>query len=582
MGKGPNRGMTKANKNSISGQETVNQPQLPLGHAERDLLGLGIAISAILLFIATGGAVMPDVLRSFWNGEMNSSNLLVSAMLLNIALVIFSWRRYRQLREEIAIRKAAELQARELSETDPLTGCLNRRSMNDAVKRLRYDANEMGQAIAYVMLDLDNFKQINDIHGHLAGDAVLIEFCNRMRNLLPRNVEFARLGGDEFAFTIVYDPSHSERVEDVIIRIYEAMSRPVEVDQQLLKVMLSIGMASDYDEHGFNPILADPNILMQRADIAMYHAKKHGKNRFFWFEESMENELRFRNELETAIRRGLTKGEFVPFYEQQIDIETDEIVGFEMLARWESPQLGLVSPDIFIPVAEEIGVISELSEQLMEQAFADAKEWAPSITLSINISPVQMRDPWFAQKLLKLLVKAQFPPQRLDVEITESCLHDNVSAVRSMIASLRNQGVRVSLDDFGTGYSSLEQLRSLPFDRLKIDRSFISELSSSSNGNTRIVDAIISLGRGLDMPITAEGIEDKDSLIALKKMGNFKGQGYFYGRPEPAEKVRERLCEHNLLRSNTSHQSPMSKTPDKSAPQPDRDNPHDFLRRARG
>ncbi|MEO1731360.1 MAG: EAL domain-containing protein [Pseudomonadota bacterium] len=557
------------------------QSQERLGDAERDLLGLGIAITAILLFVATGGTVLPEVMRAYWNEEAAPSHLLVNALLLNIALVIFSWRRYRQLREEIVVRQAAERKARELSETDPLTGCLNRRSMAKAANVLREEASEMGQAIAYVMMDLDNFKQINDMHGHLAGDAVLIGFADRMRNVLPKSARFARLGGDEFAFTIAYDPAHPERIEDLVIRIYEQMSRPIETERNPIKVMLSIGMATDYDRDGFDPMLKDADGLMQRADIAIYHAKKQGKNRFFWFEPSMENELRFRNELESGIRRGLENGEFLPYYEQQIDIESGDIVGFEMLARWQSPQLGLVSPEIFIPVAEEMGVIADLSDQLMQRAFADANEWADAITLSINISPVQLRDPWFAQKLLKLLVQANFKPQRLDIEITESCLHENVGLVRSMITSLRNQGVRISLDDFGTGYSSLEQLRSLPFDRLKIDRSFVSELSSP-DGHSRIVDAIVSLGRGLDMPITAEGIEDEEILGALKKMGKLKGQGYLYGRPEPADEVRARLKEKGLLNETRPDVSKMEKARSQSARNAERRDPNEFLRRARG
>ncbi len=254
----------------------------------------------------------------------------------------------------------------------------------------------------------------------------------------------------------------------------------------------------------------------------------------------MESELRFRNQLETGIRRGLAHGEFVPYYEQQVDLDSGELVGFEMLARWRSPQLGLISPDIFVPIAEEIGLINEMSERLMEQAFADAREWDDSLTLSINISPVQLRDPWFAQRLLKKLVEAGFPPQRLEIEITESCLHENIGLVRSMIMSLRNQGVQISLDDFGTGYSSFEQLRTLPFDRIKIDRSFVSELREPG-GRSRIVEAIVSLGRGLDLPLTAEGVEDEEILKALKAMGRLKAQGYFYGQPEDAEAVRARL-----------------------------------------
>lgn len=240
------------------------------------------------------------------------------------------------------------------------------------------------------------------------------------------------------------------------------------------------------------------------------------------------------------------KGEFVPHYEQQVDISTGRLMGFEMLARWNSPRLGMVSPEIFIPVAEEIGVIAELSEGLMRQAFRDARDWDPSLTISVNISPVQLRDPWFSQKILKLLLECNFPPQRLDIEITESCLHENVGVVRSMITSLKNQGVKISLDDFGTGYSSLAQLRSLPFDRIKIDRSFVSELKEA-DANSQIVSAIIALGAGLDMPITAEGIEDSTILETLKTMGEMKGQGYLYGRPESAADVRKRLEKDGML-----------------------------------
>jgi EAL domain-containing protein (putative c-di-GMP-specific phosphodiesterase class I) len=260
----------------------------------------------------------------------------------------------------------------------------------------------------------------------------------------------------------------------------------------------------------------------------------------------MESELRFRAELETGIRRGITAGEFVPYYEQQIDLETGELVGFEMLARWNSPQFGLVSPDVFIPIAEELDVIGELSETLIRQALQDAKEWNDKLTLSVNISPVQLRDPWFAQKLLRMLVDGGFPPQRFEVEITESCLHENIGAVRTIITSLKNQGIRISLDDFGTGYSSLSQLRSLPFDRLKIDRSFVNELSGEAMGSD-LVEAIISLGRGLSMPVTAEGVESAAILAALRQMGQIKGQGYLYGKPEDAAATRERLAGLKLL-----------------------------------
>lgn len=514
--------------------------------ADRDLVALGIATAAIILFVATGSSVLPRAIDSVFFGAQAPDHLLVNALLLNVVLIIFGWRRYRELQQEIGERRRAEELARELAETDPLTQCLNRRSMSTATDNLRARANAKGLAIAYCMIDLDNFKQINDMHGHATGDKVLVHLSSRIRELLPTEASLARLGGDEFAFITSYDPVNRDRVDDLVIRLYESLATPIEVDGTTVKATVSIGISTDHDANGFNPQSADSDALMQRADIAMYTAKRQGKNRFFWFEPTMENELRFRNDLETGIRNGLIAGEFVPYYEQQIDLETGELVGFEMLARWRSPTMGVVSPDIFIPIAEEIGLITEMSDHLMNQAFVDASEWDDSLTLSINISPLQMRDPWFAQKLLKLLVKHNFPAQRLELEITESCLHDNIDMVRTIIKSLRNQGVRISLDDFGTGYSSLEQLRTLPFDRLKIDRTFVSELKNEQ-ANSRIIDAIVSLGRGLDLPITAEGIEDEDILTALKKLGKLKGQGYFYGKPETAQEVRQRLTVSGLL-----------------------------------
>jgi diguanylate cyclase (GGDEF)-like protein len=424
--------------------------------------------------------------------------------------------------------------------------------MTQATEDLHRRVSARGMALAYCMIDLDNFKQINDMHGHAMGDATLIEFARRIRSELPRDARLARLGGDEFAFVTPYDPAQSERIDDLVLRIFQAMSLPFDTGGMSLDATISIGVASDHDDAGERLQGAISDTLMMRSDIAMYHAKKHGKNRYFWFEPTMENELRFRNELETGIRLGLERREFVPYYEQQVDIDTGDLVGFEMLARWQSPQLGIVSPEIFIPIAEEMGLIGELSGQLMNRAFVDALEWDDALTLSINISPLQLRDPWFAQKLLKMLVQHGFPPSRLEIEITESCLHENIQLVNSMIVSLRNQGVRVSLDDFGTGYSSLTQLRTLPFDRLKIDRSFISELRRSEP-DSKIVNAIVSLGRGLQMPITVEGIEDEAILEALRKMGKLKGQGYFYGKPETAQQVRERLNLLGLLGSRAQN-----------------------------
>ena len=505
---------------------------------KRDWVAGGLACIAICLFVALAASVIPTTIRA-WQGHSGSPDaVLANALILNVALILLGWQRFKSLNEELDSRRKFEEEAWRLAAHDDLTGCLNRRSFSEELAAMLDEAHSTGRAVGVIAVDLDNFKQVNDINGHAAGDVVLSETAHRIRSLLPDNALIARLGGDEFVCAMPYHGDHPEKIELLATRVAEQVSRPVPFGETMLDVTLSLGISSSVD-------IADKDIenpaqkMMHKADIAMYHAKKQGKNRYYWFEASMENELKFRSDLESGIRRGIANGEFIPYYEQQIDLDSGEIVGFEMLARWDSPEMGLIPPDIFIPIAEEIGVIAELSESLIEQAFVDARAWSPELTLSVNISPVQMRDPWFAQRILKLLVKHRFPPDRLDIEITETCLHENIGMVRTMITSLRNQGVRVSLDDFGTGYASLSQLRTLPFDRLKIDRSFISEIGST--GHNKLIEAIVSIGDGLKIPITAEGIENDDILGALKKWGQMKGQGYHYGRPEPASLVLERL-----------------------------------------
>jgi len=516
-----------------------------LGKAERDLVALGIAVAALILFVGTGGTVMPQIVRSWIGTGAAPDTLLTNAVLLNIALLIFGWRRYADLQREVAERRKAEMRARQLAETDPLTGCLNRRSGGPAIDALCRSARSNHRDVAVLMLDLDNFKQINDLNGHKMGDAVLMEIARRVRETMPENSVIARIGGDEFICALSFEAPRSECIDQCAENLIEQISRPVFDGELRVEATVSIGIARSSDDSGADHPF-DSDALIHRADIAMYQAKKRGRNRYVWFEAPMEDELRFRNELETGIRRGIARGEFIPYYEQQIDLVSGELVGFEMLARWQSPQFGLVSPETFIPIAEDIDMISELSESLIGQALVDAREWDPKLTLSVNISPVQLRDPWFAQKILRLLADSGFPPGRLEIEITESCLHEDMATVRATVTSLKNQGIRISLDDFGTGYSSLSHLRSLPFDRLKIDRSFVTELASEGASNS-LVKAIISLGRGLALPVTAEGVENPDVLKALLGMGELKGQGFLYGKPEDATATRERLAQMHLL-----------------------------------
>ena len=520
------------------------------------------------MFVGTGGQVVPKVIRSLAGIGLGPDKIMVNALLLNIALIIFGWRRYRQLLEEVEERRKAEEQARILAGSDSLTGYLNRRSMHDCTGRLIAEAAAQGQVVALMMLDLDKFKQINDFSGHSAGDKVLVECAERIAALLPENALLARLGGDEFACAVTFEKKRPEIIDQIASAIVEAVSEPIAINGSSVCVTASLGIArSDLclDDGHAN----QTHTLFHMADIAMYHAKRQGRNCYFWFEMAMEEEVRFRGRIETGIRRGIPLGEFVPYYEQQVDLQSGEITGFEMLARWNSPELGLVYPEVFIPIAEQIGVIGDLSTSVIAQALEDAKDWDPRLTLSVNISPLQLQDPWFAQKLLKLLVESHFPPQRLEIEITESCLHENLGAVQTLFGSLRNQGIRVSLDDLGTGYSSLAQLRDLPFDRIKIDRTFVSNLAHDQ-GSAAIVDSLTQLGERLGLPITAEGVESGEVLKKLRDYGQIKAQGYFYGKPQPAATTRELLAKRGLLKPEApvSRDAPDGTSTDNPASEP--------------
>lgn len=510
----------------------------------RDFVAGGIMAAAILMFVGTAGSVLPDLVGRLYGSSVSPDNIAVTALILNIALIIFGWRRYSELHDEIAHHKNAEEQAKTLAVTDPLTGCLNRRALSEASASLIAQAARRDMTVAYLMLDLDNFKNINDIHGHDAGDKVLVEVARRLRATMPPNSHVARLGGDEFACTFIFDADFPETVqrvaEDMIEQVGQPIVGPASNGVAELTVTASIGIArADQCENSLD-------VLMRRADIAMYASKKHGRNRYCWFDPRMESEVQFRNKIESGMRLGISRGEFVPYYEQQIDLHTGTLIGFEVLARWNSPDLGQVSPDVFIPIAEDTGMIGDLSACVIRQAMEDARGWDQSLTISVNISPVQLRDPWLAQKIVKLLVETGFPASRLEIEITESCLFENMGLAQSIIGSLKNQGVRVALDDFGTGYSSLAHLRALPFDRIKIDRSFVTSMNESKESRA-IVQTIALLGESMGLPITAEGIEDGDLIAHLTEIGCAKGQGFHFGQPLSVEQARRLLAERNLL-----------------------------------
>jgi diguanylate cyclase (GGDEF)-like protein len=518
-------------------------PEEPSPIQPKNSIASYFAISAALaMFVFIGGSVATQMVRQYVSQDAATDQAMVSALLLNIALILLIWRRTTALSDEVDVYRQAEVRAKHLAITDPLTNLFNRRAIKEKTAELTTRASRRGKSAAFLMIDLDGFKKINDLYGHDSGDQLLREVADRMRDTVPPSSVLARLGGDEFGICMVFEPEFPETVDRVAEDLIEALARPITIGDTDHSITASIGISRP--EIDCDSI----DMLIRRADIALYSAKKNGRNGFCWFENGMEVELRTRNSLEADIRAAIPNDEFVPYFEQQIDLQTGELAGFEMLARWVSPVRGLIPPDEFIPVAEDTGMIGDLSLSIIRKAMLEAKSWDPALTISVNISPVQLKDPWLAQKIVKLLVETGFPANRLEVEITESSLFKNLSLAQSIVGSLKNQGIQIALDDFGTGYSSLAHLRALPFDRIKIDRSFVSTMLENPE-SAAIVNAIAGLGSSLAVPITAEGIEDQALVDKLRELGCTKGQGWYYGQPLSIEAARKMLAEKNMLLS---------------------------------
>lgn len=510
--------------------------------AQKDIFTGAVVIAAIIMFVGTGTSALTSTIEMIIGVGGGSDRMLTIALILNVALILFGWRRYNDLSREVEDRKAAEERARTLALRDPLTGFHNRRSMAENGAEMLSKAIRRDKALAMLMLDLDHFKNVNDMHGHAVGDALLRAVAAEIAKLMPPNSLSARLGGDEFACTFVFDLANRDMVDRVAEAIVTRLAQPFDADGIFTHISVSLGIAHSA------PDCDSIDALMRRADIAMYAAKHQGRNRTAWFDTSMEHALQQRNETEAGMRNGIPRGEFVPYFEQQIDLTTGRLGGFEMLARWDHPTRGIILPDNFISIAEETGMIADLSISVMRQALLEAKEWDPSLLVSVNISPAQLKDPWLAQKIVKLLVETGYPANRLEIEITETSLFENLALAQSIVGSLKNQGIRLALDDFGTGYSSLAHLRALPFDRIKIDKSFVTSILDNAE-SAAIVNAITRLGDSLGLSVTAEGIEDAAIEERLRQLGCHKGQGWHFGKPTSIGQTRKLLAERNLLPS---------------------------------
>ncbi|MCB5174145.1 putative bifunctional diguanylate cyclase/phosphodiesterase [Microvirga lenta] len=412
---------------------------------------------------------------------------------------------------------------------DALTDLPNRVLFREKLEVALQAFRQQGRDFAVLCLDLDRFKNVNDALGHEVGDYLLKVVADRLRGCLGTGDIAARLGGDEFA--ILQQPIESmESCAAQASRIVEELSAPYVIDGHEIVIGTSIGIAA-----AGNGIVT-PDQLLKHADLALYEAKSQGRGTFRYFEPEMEVRLHARRILEVDLRRALAHDEFELFYQPQINIETEEISGFEALLRWHHPLRGMISPAEFIPIAEDIGLISPLGEWVLNQACAEASKWPRDMKVAVNLSPLQFRSRSLVQSVSGALARTGLSPDRLELEITESSLLQENEATLAVLYQLRRLGVRIAMDDFGTGYSSVGYLRGFPFDKIKIDQSFVRDIPSQADSFV-IVQSIASLGAGLRMSTVAEGVETEDQFRQIRAAGCTEAQGYYFGRPKPAREL---------------------------------------------
>ncbi|MHA6720275.1 putative bifunctional diguanylate cyclase/phosphodiesterase [Sphingomonas sp. RS6] len=424
---------------------------------------------------------------------------------------------------EQRLARLAEGRAHQLAYHDPLTGLPNRRAL---AEHLDATTRSIGpdEAFGLMLVDLDRFKSVNDVYGHPAGDQLLRAVADRLKTVVGESGRSYRLGGDEFAIVVHHHRRDLDRVRGIAHAVVRDVARPFLADDYVHHIGASVGIA-------LFPIDGDDaQTLMRRADVALYKAKEAGRGCYCAFAEQMDSEIRRRSQIEAEMRVSLGARHFYPSYQPIVELASGRPIGFELLARWKRPDGDEIGPSQFIPIAEECGLINALMLDLLERACIEARDWEGAGNIAINVSPVQLQDGWLSQKMLSVLARTGFPPQRLTVEITENALIVDAAAARQAIESLKNQGIRLALDDFGTGYSSIQHLRMLPFDKIKIDRSFVETLNEDPEV-LRIVRGIIGLAATLDLPVVAEGIETQAVADLLRTMGCAQGQGYLFGHP---------------------------------------------------
>ena len=434
--------------------------------------------------------------------------------------------------EDITEQRRSEVKIEYMAHHDALTDLANRVLLNQRLEHALGARIHREEIVAVHHIDLDQFKAVNDTFGHPAGDKLLKMVADRLRGLVRASDTIARMGGDEFVIVQapIKDPAEATALAEAIIR---SISEPFEIDGHQAMIGASVGIAVGPGD-GLRP-----DRLLRNADLALYRAKGDGRGVFRFFQPAMDLQMQTRRLMEQDLRKALPAGEFELYYQPVVNLASNEVSGFEALIRWNHPQHGLVSPGTFIPLAEEIGFIVPMGEWVIREACATAAKWPGDARVAVNISAVQFRNPGLMQVIVGALAASGLNPTRLEIEITETVLLQNKEATLAVLHQLRALGVRIALDDFGTGYSSLTYLQSFPFDKIKIDRSFVKDITENS-GSLNIVRAVAALASGMGMTATAEGVETREQLDSVTSEGCTEMQGFLFSKPLPAREI-ERL-----------------------------------------
>ncbi len=434
--------------------------------------------------------------------------------------------------EDITEQKLAGERIKYMAHHDGLTSLANRALFRQQLDAAMTEFRRSGRKVTLYFFDLDGFKKINDTLGHPIGDALLRMLADRLRQCADGGDTVARLGGDEFG--ILHPASPSSKDETALAReLVQRISKPYDVGGNRLTVTASIGVSSSSET------CADSDRMLRNADVALYRAKGDGRNAFRFYDPSMDHHLEEKRALEVSVRNALARGEFEVHYQPYVSVTNERICGFEALLRWRHPERGLLPPCEFIPIAEESGFIGAMGEWVLRKACEDAAGWPVYIGLAVNISPSQCNAA-LTQIVMSALAASRLSPGQLELEITESALLQEGSTTVSVLHQLRGLGVKISMDDFGTGYSSLSYLRSFPFDKIKIDKSFVKDVLTDGD-SLAIVRAVAGLGTNFGVPTTAEGVETIEQFEQVRDAGCTHVQGYYFGRPMPLDQVQQVL-----------------------------------------